>query len=193
MPATETAEAAIVALRVDLDPAQGGRVSYARLAEGLLVTWQDVPLYSNTQRKLSFQALLRPDGRISLSYKQIASLRAEDAPTYGVQSDARTFQSLGCRDDLRLANGLTIELRPQPPSALWLTLNQTQGTIGPGQTATAQLRLRWVPLGPGQPASASVLVSSNDPLRPQLRLTVRLSTSQAPHQTFFPLAPTGGP
>lgn len=187
LPLPETAAAAIAPLRVDLDPSrEGAVVSYARLAEGFLVSWVNVPLYSDPTRRLSFQVLLMPDGRISLRYRQVGRLPAAESASYGVQYNFRQTQTLGCGGELDLDDGLTIELRPQKAPSTWLQAEATSGSLTPGMVGNVPVRVRWTaPSGPW-PASGAVEVRTNDPARPRVRFTVRLNTSEAPYRTYFP-------
>ncbi len=187
LPMPETGSAAIVPLRVDLDPSRdGAAVSYAHLAEGLLVSWINVPLYSDPATRLSFQALLMPDGRISLRYRQVSRLPAAESASYGVQYHFRQAQTLGCSSDLGLADGLTIELRPQVPTAAWLQAVEPGGTLTPGMVGSVPVRVRWTSPTGAWPSSGVVEVRTNDPARPRVRFTVRLTTSEAPYRILLP-------
>ncbi len=185
LPLIETSGAAIVPLRVDLDPSQGGRVSYARLAAGFLVTWENVPLFSAPERRLSFQTLLQPDGRVQLNYAQVQALLPADRASYGLQG-GRSLQLLGCERDLELMNGLTIELRPQPSVPIWAELPAATGEVAPGATVAIPVDLVWAPAATGGwPASARIMLTSNDPERPIAHLYVRLETDAAPYRSFL--------
>lgn len=187
LPLTETGAAAIAPLRVDLDPSrEGARVSYARLAEGFLVSWVNVPLYSDPATRLSFQALLMPDGRISLRYRQVGRLPVAASASYGVQYNLRQAQTLGCGSDLGIENGLTLELRPQTSPPAWLQVEATGESLTPGMVANLPVRVRWTAPTGVWPASGVVEVRTNDPARPRVRFTVRLSTGEAPYRTLFP-------
>lgn len=191
LPLSETAGPAIVPLRVDLDPSQdGARVSYAALPEGFLVTWENVPLYNDSKVRLTFQVLLLPDGRISMRYHTLGELPPAESASYGLQYGLQEVQALGCKGSLDLFDGLTVELRPQTPTPAWLQLDALSGAIAPGETADLDLNLRWVPPVPaGWPLSGALLLQTNDPLRPEVRLTVRLEPRAAPYNLYFPHAP----
>lgn len=189
LPLSETPGPAIVALRLDLDPSQdGARVSYARLPEGFLVTWEAVPLYNDAGVRLTFQALLMPDGRISLRYRTPGPIAIDESASAGLQISTREVQSLGCRETLTLSDGLTVELRPQIPATVWMAVDAERGSVAAGATGTLALRARWVPpQAGGWPQSGAVELHTNDPSQPRVRISVRLSTTPAPHQRFFPL------
>lgn len=193
LPLLETPGAAVVPLRADFDPSQGGRVSYARLAEGFLVSWEDVPFYNEPTRRLSFQTLLLPDGRVRMNYRQVSALLPADRASYGLQG-RQALQLLGCERDIDLTDGLAIELRPQPIASAWAALARSSGTIAPGTSAELPVELTWAPPATGGwPASARVVLMSNDPLRPTARLSVRMETNAPPYRTFFPWMGHGPP
>lgn len=186
LPLIETAGAALVPLRIDLDPSQGGRVSYAPVAEGFLISWEAVPLFSKPEQRVSFQALLQPDGRIQLNYAQVGDLLPAYRASYGLQG-GRSLQMLGCERDLELADNLTLELRPQPSVVTWAALPETTGVVPPGTTAAIPIDLFWTPAAVGGwPAGARVILTSNDPDRPTATLYVRLATGEAPRRMYFP-------
>lgn len=188
-PLAETTGAAIVPLRVNLDPSQpGARVSYASLAEGLLVSWEEVPISGEPTQRLSFQVLLMRDGRISMHYKTIGPLAPELSASYGLQASNQAYQSLGCRSDLLLNDGLTIELRTQPTTSTWVEWSDQQGEIAPGEAADLPIALRWVspsfyPWG----FRGTILIQSNDPLAPVTRLPITIAPENAPYRVIFPM------
>jgi hypothetical protein len=60
----------------DLDPSQGGTVRVAKLPERVVVTWEAVPEFDETNQS-TFQAVLEKEGRILLRYGE--SIDAETA------------------------------------------------------------------------------------------------------------------
>ncbi|MEI7771441.1 MAG: S8 family serine peptidase [Chloroflexales bacterium] len=188
LPAPETPNAALIPLRIDLDPSQAGaRVSYAHTAAGFLVSWENVPLFDAPQQRLSFQALLRPDGRATMNYKQIGALPPGALASAGAQQSLTSVQSLGCGSSLSIGSGQTIELRPQPDAAGWASLPSPTGSIPPGQEVTLPVRLTWILYTNPWPASAEIVVASNDPARPEFTTNVRMSTLAAPHSYLYPM------
>jgi subtilisin family serine protease len=187
LPLSETPDAALIPLHVDLNPSGGGRVSYASTAAGFLATWEDVPLFDDLNTRLSFQALLRPDGRATLNYKRVDALSPNKLASAGVQQRSTSVQSLGCGSSLSLSSGQTIELRPQPITSMWASLPTPAGTIAPGGQVTLPVRLSWVRTSESWPASADILIQSNDPLNPSTTLSVRMETLAAPHTIWMPV------
>jgi hypothetical protein len=188
LPLAETPNAALIPLRADLDPSQAGaRVSYARTADGFLVSWEDVPLFDTLSQRLSFQALLRPDGRATMNYKQVGTLPPNSSASAGAQQSATSIQSLGCGSSLSIVSGDTIELRPQPNTTLWASLPSPSGSIAPGQQVSLPVTLSWINAAPSWPTSAELVIVSNDPLRPTIRASVRMSAASAPFNTRLPI------
>lgn len=185
LPLPETSRSAIVPLRVDLDPAQGGVVRYSHLYEGFAVTFEDVPLHAAPQQRFTFQVILTRDGRIVFNYNQIGAL--PHSAVVGIQQNARNMQQIGCGRNIPISSGLTLEFRPQPNPQLWIEVTESDGVIAPGATHTIPIRLKWIRPDAFQPYSSAVLVKSNDPYQPVLRLPVQLTTAPAPYTTFFPL------
>lgn len=66
LPSVAAPNGAIFALWDDLDPSQGGRVSYRSTAGYLAVEWRDVPHKSGGAS--TFQVLLLPDGQVRINY-----------------------------------------------------------------------------------------------------------------------------
>lgn len=188
LPLTETPGPAIAPLRVDLDPSQAGaRVSYAHLAEGLLVSWEDVPLYDDDSRRVSFQALLMPDGRISMRYRSVGTFAAAASASAGLQHNLAELQSLGCKEDLPIGDGLTLELRPQTPGSHWLSGAKTEGSVAPGEQVGVPVTVRWARGEPFERRFSGVVeLRSNDPTAPVARFTVRMATAAAPQTIIFP-------
>ncbi|EFO80019.1 peptidase S8 and S53 subtilisin kexin sedolisin [Oscillochloris trichoides DG-6] len=187
-PLGETSSAAIFPLRLDLNPGQGGTVSYARISEGFLVSWVDVPIFNRLTAPLTFQVLLHRDGRVIFNYKQVDGIQPSDLASVGIQQNSSTVQSLGCGSGLSLGNGQTIELRPQISTALWASLTgNTTGTIPAGGSVNIPVRLAWLRNPNGWDSSADVLVTSNDRVTPSTTLTVRMAALPATSTIYLPV------
>lgn len=71
--ATHFTLARISALFDDLDPGQGGSVSYKQLADRMVLTWLNVPEHNGSNQN-TFQIEMFFDGRIKINYLGIAAL-----------------------------------------------------------------------------------------------------------------------
>jgi len=66
----------VSAVFTDLNPSAGGQVSYQQLPDRFVVTFEDVPTFSSTSQRNSFQFALYSDGAISLTYLEVSSSNA---------------------------------------------------------------------------------------------------------------------
>ncbi|NJM08332.1 S8 family serine peptidase [Candidatus Gracilibacteria bacterium] len=188
-PLPETSGGAIVPLRVDLNPTvEGSRITYATIARGFLVTYEQVPLFADTTQRFDFQALLGRDGTIKFNYRTIGAMRPDEQAVTGLQRASQDVFSLGCRNTARLSSGLSIMLQPQISSALWLELPQPSGTVAPGAQITVPVRLSWVPTKTGDVLRATITISSNDTTKPLLAVPVELRTRIAPYRLWMVIA-----
>ncbi len=192
LPIAETTHAAVIPLHADLDPSQpGAKVSYAHTDAGFLISWENVPIFSTTPTtttpRLSFQTLLWPDGRVTMNYKQADTLPTTMTASAGLQQNRTSGQSLGCGSTLEIGNGRTIELRPQPDATFWAALPRPSGTITPGQQVDLPVTLSWVNDTNPWPSSVEILITSNDPARPTITASARMTTVAAPFNSFIPM------
>jgi hypothetical protein len=177
---------AIAALHADLDPSRGGQVRYALLPAnaGFVVSYEDVVQHTGpTAATLTFQVVLRPDGRIELHYGTLAAMFGRAG--VGVQRQPGVLTELACGDEITTLAGLTIELRPQPAANIWLQSALRAGTVEPGQESRLELSANWIPPGPW-PYRGRVLVLSSDPKRPAIRVTVEVAPPHAPASVWMP-------
>ncbi len=191
MPVPETSGTALVPLRADLDVSQGGRVRWAQLDEGFVVSYEEVPWHrqatdTSPPEVYTFQVLLTRDGRILFTYGALGDLPGTVG--VGVQFNSQNWQKIGCGKDAPISSYLTLELRPQPNAQQWMTLagTVTAGLI-PEQQATIIVTVKGVLSGVAPRTYRSAVVfESNDTRQPSVRLPVQISVGEAPHILFLP-------
>ena len=66
--------ALIAGLWTDLDPSQGGSITYFEDATRFVVSWEDVPLAGNAAATQTFQVILEKNGNITFQYKTLNSV-----------------------------------------------------------------------------------------------------------------------
>jgi hypothetical protein len=196
LPVPETDEPAIVPFRADLDPSQGGTVTAAQVAQGFVVSFDDVPLHSSdptTAPRYTFQVLLARDGHIVMNYRNLDELPTHIAA--GIQYDAEHVQSMGCNDGIPLDSFLTIEFIPQPDSLRWIRLSgTTENTLFPDQKSGVAIILNSTAHNiPSRLFRGAVLFESNDPRQPVVRVPIQVRNGPAPHGIYVPLITTTGP
>lgn len=190
-PTNITSGAALLPFYADLDPAQGGEVSYASTSEGFVVTYNDVPLHQKTPvadaPTYTFQVVIQPNSHIIYRYGPLGPLPV--ALTVGLQRNSFEGQIISCGAATTIAPGKVLELRPQPSSDLWAGLIAQTEPIPAGGTAVFNLVLRWVrPSGSDQPLRADIVIESDDPRQPQVRIPFTLFLQAAPYERFFPVS-----
>ncbi len=132
----------IAALFDDLDPTQGGTISWKPLNDRIAVTWQDVPEYLSTNNN-TFQVEMYFDGRIRVSYLSLdttdglAGLSAGTGVVPGfVETDLSALSDCGPQPPAAADSNVTTEVdtnvlialqagddgQPDPPGALAYTI-----------------------------------------------------------------------
>lgn len=178
-PIPETESVAIMPLRTDLNPEEGGSVRYANTAEGFLVTYENVPLFGKPDRAFTFQVLLSRDGSITFSYKKLSAV--PKFITVGVQVSAAAHQIVGEGDTVPITDNLVLMLRPQPNSQQWIVPLATEGHIEPGGHVLVPGELHWAYPFLVQPYVGSVAIRSNDGDRPKVLVPIRIHTKPFSH------------
>ncbi|NJN67821.1 MAG: S8 family serine peptidase [Chloroflexaceae bacterium] len=171
----ETDQVALMPFRVDLNPEQGGTVSYARVQDGFVVTFAEVPLFDKPDTTFTFQVLLMYSGRIQFNYQHIS-----ERPSFlsvGVQLSQGEQQLVGCGTEVPVGSGLTLAWYPQPDAQTWLDVTpQSEGTIAPKTSVSLNLAFQWVFPAPSyeKPYQGEVTIASNDAHQPLLSLPVEM-------------------
>jgi len=178
---------AIAPFRADLDPSSGGRIRFGMADNdaSFVLSYEQVPLHNAPAgATYTFQVLLHNDGRIVYQYKNLGAL--PQAVAAGLQRTPIEYQKLGCGKTVGLHNGLAIELRPQISTPQWLHLASTSGTILPARQQTITATLNWVN---AQISSqhGRIEISSNDPFRSPMILSLEVDMLPAPRQRWLPL------
>jgi subtilisin family serine protease len=185
LPVPETLSRAIVPLRTDLDPSQGGTIRYGTVAAGFVILFEDVPRRGEPDQQFTFQVVLARDGRIMFNYGQLDMLPADVA--VGIQHGSWNIQEIGCGQSTPITSGLTLEWRPQTSPQFWVKLPEETGTIAAGAEDELPITLKWVLPARQQPYRSAVLLRSNDPYQPVIRLPVEVTTLEAPYQLHMPI------
>jgi len=185
----ETTGAAVAPLRSDLNPALGGKIRAAEVPEGLLVSYEAVPLFGfnpEDGQNFTFQMLLRPDGRIQLNYRTIPSMT--QYTQIALQPQSGTTQVLGCGPSTPVTGSLTLQLRPQMNATAWIVPSTTaKGSVAPNQTVAVPFALRGLPpLDATRIARGEIVITSNDPLTPRTIIPVEVTVGDAPYQFYLP-------
>ncbi len=185
-PVAETNGVALMPFRADLDPSAGGRVSYAQMPQGFVVSFEQVPLFQKLSRTFTFQALLKPNGDIYFNYRALSDIPGNAMA--GIQIAANEVQNIGCGEELSLHNFLTLHMQKQPLSTTWAILEaEKDGLLAPNQEQRAAIVLQWAAPGPRtEPYRSSVTIESNDVRTPTVEIPIELRARPPSHSLALP-------
>jgi hypothetical protein len=137
----------VAALFDDLDPGQGGTVSWRLLADGVAMTWLNVPEHNGSNQN-TFQIELFFDGRIAISYLSIAATDGLAGLSQGLglspdytPSDLSALGSCGPRPPTAVSGAVTTEVG----AAVEITLQATDDGL-PDPPATLTYTITSLPV-----------------------------------------------
>ncbi len=196
-PIPETDYGAIMPLRADLNPEEGGTIRYGNVGEGFVVTYEKVPLFDKPEQQFTFQVVLGDDGSIRFNYRDITPLPRD--VSVGLQFSSEDVQTIGCGMSIPITSGLTLDLRPQPDSTQWLDVAEWGvidgnidehiifGTLEPGGHVDVPFMLNWASPQYEQPYRSFIVIESNDLQQPVIQVPLQIWTRRAPHEVYLPL------
>ncbi|MCS7008305.1 MAG: glycoside hydrolase family 9 protein, partial [Chthoniobacterales bacterium] len=171
-------------------PANQGNVFYRRVdADTFVVTWHRAAYLvgGNPVGDISFQAILKRDGRIIFQYKDIGSPTDSNAYTIGIQNaNAANQSSLFAFNSLVAQPGTAVEFRPPGTgdfdpagsSGNPLSLSTYRGSIGPQGNQPISIYFDPNGLASGQAYRTYFVLQTNDPNNPEYTIPVRLVISR---------------
>ncbi len=184
LPDADAPNALIAPLWDDLDQSSGGAVYAGALPDGrFVVQWDDVPRYNQPASALTFQVLLSPDGAIEFQYGSLAGGLSADA---GIEDDAgavglSTVDAVASHSAVRITAPLA-----------WASVAPASGSVAAGSAAELVLSLDGSGLADGVYA-ADLVVGTNDPARPVLRVPVTFTVGDAGGTAAVAAVRTSGP
>jgi hypothetical protein len=176
----------IAPFRADLDPSKGGAIRYGTIDGGstFVLSYENIPLHSGpADATYTFQLLLRSDGRIIFQYGELAALPADLSA--GVQESPEVFQQLGCGTTAPIGQQLAIELQPQVNAAQWLAAAVEEDQVLPMSRQPITATLSWVRPGPSDSEHGRIEITSNDPIRSPIIVSVQADMQAAPYETWL--------
>ncbi|MFN8589390.1 MAG: S8 family serine peptidase [Candidatus Eisenbacteria bacterium] len=147
-----------------------------------VVTWLDVPRYSDPASTQTFQAILWPSGEIRFQYRSGTGVR--NNCTVGMQDTTRTQGLTVSFNQDYVRDSLAVRI---VPLRQWLTAQPDSGFLAPGARASVRVRMDASGLPTGDYAGA-VHVRTNDPVRPDLAVAAAMHVTGAPDAVFGPAA-----
>lgn len=188
VPIPETEAVAIMPLRTDLNPEDGGTIHYASTSEGFIVAYEDVPLFDKPGQTFTFQVVFSPDGEVAFHYKKLSAV--PQYTTVGMQFADTSHQILGEGNSIPITSNLSLRLRPQPESPRWLVPQTSGGRIAPDDGDMLPIEIQWVSpyVVPNevQPYRGTIRIQSNDSDRPVIEVPVLLRVNPLLQEIVVP-------
>lgn len=163
-------------------------VYYKRVdADTFVVTWHQVSYQANLSANISFQAILKRDGRIIYQYRNVAAPPDANGYTIGIQNASSSSQAVQFAYNTRTAeNGIAVEFRPPATGAYDpagsagnpLSLSSYGGNVGARGNQTLSIYFDPTGLLSGQSYLTYFTIQTSDPANPLYQIPVRLVISR---------------
>lgn len=176
IPSTGNPNFMIAGLWDDLEPGDGTGVFYQTIGNQFIVQYENVPGFGfgTIPAPVTFQIILFDNGTILLQYKNVDSTIATSS-TVGVEGPDGTTGLQIIFNTAFLENELAITITPP-----------VIGSIEPGDSDLISYTLDATSLAPGN-YEDSFVISSNDPITPELVVPVSLEVLNLPDVVTFSL------
>ncbi len=139
----------------------------------MIVEWRNVT-YLGGSVPFTFQILLYPDGRIVYQYLNMGG--TQTFASVGIQNATRQVGLNIAFNTPYVRNGLAIEIAALPQ---WLSVEPESGTIPAGGQLDLAIGFDASGMAGGD-FNGSVIINSNDPVRPRVSATAHLHVNAAP-------------
>ncbi|QLE02184.1 choice-of-anchor D domain-containing protein [Galbibacter sp. BG1] len=164
----------------DLEPQDGGGVLYMGTSEYFIVQYEAVPGFGfppflPIPDPVTFQVILFPDGGIKMQYANVDST-IRTSSTVGLEGPQGLSGLQVIFNTEYLTDGLAITFTPP-----------VSGTVEPGETAEVPVTFSAKGLAANTSYEGDILISSNDPLNPEVSIPVILEVLDAPEVVSFTL------
>jgi hypothetical protein len=161
----------------DIEPPDGTGVFYEGTSEYFIVQYENVPgfgFFNPAPDPVTFQVILYPDGTFKMQYKNVDSdLRIES--TVGIEGPEGLSGLQVVFNNEYLTDGLAISWTPP-----------ISGMLEPGESVGVPIEISAEDLQEGN-YEGNVIVSTNDPITPEVNVPVTLEVVPAPEVVSFTL------
>jgi serine protease AprX len=185
IPDVEDPNGALYAFWEDLTLSSQGsvRTYYDAPGSRFIIQWTGVPRYSGSSDSLTFQIVLQSSGSILYQYLRMASTTLNSA-TIGVENATGSIALQVSYNQSYVHNGLAIlisnDILP------WASVYPTSGLLGPGDSASVELRIHPAGLIAGRLYNGKMTVSGNSPTSQTIRIGLSTSTTDVPVEKGIP-------
>jgi len=151
----------------DLDLHGSTSIRYAGDQTRFIVQYTGIDRHT-VGSELTFQVILYPSGEIVYQYLTMSGTL--DSATIGMQNGEKDAGLLVAYNEDYVHDRLAVALSP---TAEWVTIDLTGGSVAPGERARIHVDLDPAGLEPGYHRS-EIVIHSNDPLHPVISVPVSL-------------------
>ncbi|UII24061.1 Ig-like domain-containing protein [Fulvivirga ligni] len=176
IPTANTVNNLIAGLWDDLEPgAIQGTVVYEASEDMFVAQFTDVARYgSSAEGTVTFQMIVYPNGNIKLQYADVETANFDDEATIGIENATGTDGAQVVFNNTYVEDGLALMFEPP-----------VMGVVAPGETAVIAVALDATGLNDGV-YTDDVVISSNDPVTPEVIIPVTLTVNGMPEITATP-------
>ena len=168
IPRTSTPNGMLAPFWEDLNPEASGSVHYSGTPERAIVQWTDVARNRDEAARLTFQAILYPDGRVLYQYETLTG--ADQREVVGVENlDGTDGLQMSARAEF-LEEGLAVLIAP--PTAFVAAVSPMGGTVAPTSSVSVSVNVSVPATQLAGTYVERVFVRSNDPDRRVLDVPV---------------------
>ncbi len=164
----------IAGLWDDLEPQNGGGVFYQSFEDYFIVQYENVPSF-NTPEPVTFQIILFKDGSIKVQYKNVNS-PISTSSTVGLEGPMGEAGLQVVFNSEFLTDNLAITFTPP-----------IRGSVAPNTTAEVPVTFSAAGLEAGTTYNSNIIVSSNDPVNPEVTVPVTLNVTENQEIVSFTL------
>jgi hypothetical protein len=157
----------------DLDGRSQGTVHYLQDGNKFIVQFTNWQKYSGTG-SLTFQIVLYSSGRILFYYNNMNATLTSS--TVGIENANGSDGLQIAYNASYIANGLAVKIQAEPD---WLAPNHLAGMLYNGNTALIELSFSDDDYPTGD-YSMELIISSNDPVNPQITIPVTMEIAEIP-------------
>jgi subtilisin family serine protease/PKD repeat protein len=149
-----------------------GKIYYQSDTNRFIITFEDIPLFQDTTRHYTFQAVLYRCGKILFQYKDMPSSAVR--ATIGIQNDSGSQGlQIACNQDY-VASNMAILIEKD---FSWLNVAPTGGTLSPGAFSVVTVNIDAADLPVGD-TTAYLIVETNDTAIAPVYLPLHLTVTQ---------------
>lgn len=175
IPGTGSPNNFIAGMWDDIEPQNGTGVFYEGNAERFIIQYEATPRFLANDAPVTFQIILFPDGSFKMQYADLTTALLTSS-TVGIEGPGGTSGLQVIFNNAYLEENLAVTFTP--PIA---------GTLEPGESVEIPIEISAEALEGGNTYVGDIVVSSNDPINPEVLVPVTLEVLDGPEVVSYTL------